>query len=191
MPPSLVRELADIQRRLSALERSPRQGSVNEPLPVGNSSSRDLEGTAGVLGYVNSTGMNMEVVHVAFPFFIPESGGKLADVSAEFWLESALGGRTDSLAVSTSKVGDYYTHLASFCWIHSDPIGFDDSWIWKTIRVHYKATKRDKESGLCVFAGPPSYAVGFPLGTYAEESISGHPQVDGSLTLIRNNPIYQ
>ncbi|MFD7610997.1 hypothetical protein [Streptomyces sp. NPDC059828] len=195
LPPSLVAEINELKRRINALERKPRPGSVNERLPVGMIQSPSLEGTQGAefthgLGIINTTGLNQPVIIAALPFHIPWDRGAAMDVSVTVWLEDGVtGGKTKEVTLNKALDQGGWTRTLTFSWIHPQPIGFDDDLVYKHIKIAYRVNKRvtasDGES-LTVGVGLPSIVVGIPLGTYKEESTDGNPRIDGALTPVQD-----
>jgi hypothetical protein len=194
LPPSLVAELNEMKRRLAALERKPKLGSVNQPMPYGNYQSPSLEGTEGpeythALGAINSTGLNQPVIIFQIPFHLPWQSAGPPDVSVTVWVRDVIsGGKTREITID--KTSDLpapdngFTRRITYSWIHPQPIGFDDPNVWKTFIIEYRVNKRvviDGES-VTVGMGAPLLTTGIPLGTYAEEATDGNPRINGTLT---------
>ncbi|MEU2760436.1 hypothetical protein [Streptomyces sp. NPDC007094] len=192
LPPSLVAELNEMKRRLTALERKPKLGSVNERLPYGSWQSPAVEGTVGpqykhVLGIINSTGLNQPVLLLALPFKVPgDSNGRL-DVSVTLWIEDMItGGKTAEITLDRTSAPDGFTRQVTFVWQHPQPIGFDDLHEWKGFRINYRVNKRVTVGGVSwtIGVGEPQLATGIPSGTYVEESTDGNPRIEGDLTPV-------
>jgi hypothetical protein len=191
LPPSLVTELTEMKRRITALERKPKLGSVNERLPFGSFQSPSLEGTEGAefthaLGAINSTGLNQPVLLVSLPFHIPWGTAAL-DVSVTVWIRDMItGGKTKELTITkandTTPDGGF-TRAITYAWRHPQPIGFDDGQNWKAFAIEYRVNKRVTYNGesLTVGMGSPTLLVGVPTGTYFEEAADGNPRIDGQL----------
>ncbi|MEU8791565.1 hypothetical protein [Streptomyces sp. NPDC048643] len=192
LPPSLVAELNEMKRRLTALERKPKLGSVNERLPFGSTQSPSLEGTEGAdfihsLGIINSTGLNQPVLLCSIPFHIPWGTSAALDVSVTLWIRDMVtGGKTREITITkaddTSPGG--FTRNITFTWRHPQPVGFDDPNVYKGFAVEYRVNNRVDFGGesLTVGVGDPLLITGIPDGTYAEESTDGNPRIDGGLT---------
>ncbi|WP_030240771.1 MULTISPECIES: hypothetical protein [unclassified Streptomyces] len=203
LPPSLVSELNELKRRLAALERKPKLGSVNERMPYGSYQSPSLEGNEGsqfvhTLGVINSTGLNQPVLLLLIPFHIPQTigGASPLDVSVTVWLRDMItGGKTSEITLD--KNDDFpapnngFTRTITWSWVHPQPIGFDDPNQWKGFAVEYRVNKRVVDNGddLTVGMGNPFLITGVPLGTYEEESTGGNPRVNGVLTPTDGGPV--
>ncbi|AFU62211.1 minor tail protein [Streptomyces phage TG1] len=197
LPPSLVAELNEMKRRLDALERKPKLGSVNERLTYSSWQSPSAEGTQSEtmvhgLGTINSTGLNQPVVILQIPFHIPWANGAVLDVSVTLWLQDTVTG-AKTKEITLTKADDRvidgfggYSRGVTFAWIHPQPIGFADTEIWKGFEVNYRVNKRVSVGGLSltVGLGDPNMVTGVPLGTFVEESTDGNPRVDGALTPV-------
>lgn len=193
LPPSLVAELNEMKRRLAALERKPKLGSVNQPMPFSSYQSPSVEGTTGeeygphVLGLINSTGLNQPVLLLQIPFHLPWYSTGTPDVSVRVWVRDMItGGKTSEFVID--KTSDFtsadmrgLTRRLTISWIHPQPIGFDDPNQWKAFAVEYKVLKRLPD-GNTVGMGMPHLITGVPLGTYVEENTNGNPRIDGTLT---------
>ncbi|QNE74003.1 hypothetical protein F0344_04760 [Streptomyces finlayi] len=196
LPPSLLAELNEMKRRLTALERKPKLGSVNERLPYGSYQSPSVEGTVGptynhTLGIINSTGLNQPVLLLAVPFSVPWANGARLDVSVTLWIEDMItGGKTKEFTLDrTSDFPDPnggFTRTLTYTWLHPQPIGFDDLNEWKGFRIGYRVNKRVTVSGVShtIGIGEPQLATGLPAGTYVEESTNGNPRIDAVLTPV-------
>jgi len=198
LPPSLVSEINEMKRRLSALERKPKLGSVNERLPYGSYQSPSLEGTQGstvhTLGAINTTGLNQPIVIMALPFHIPQGSTGALDVSITIWIRDMVTqAKTAELTItkandSTSTPGA--TRTVTWSWMHPQPIGFDDLNEWKGFALDYRVNKRvtfNSES-LTVGVGAPLLITGVPAGTFVEESTTGNPRIGGVLTPTDGSP---
>lgn len=196
LPPSLVAELHEMQRRLSALERKPKLGSVNQPMPYGSFQTPSLEGVTGAefthtLGVVNSTGLNQPVVLFLVPFSIPYVSGAPLDVSVTLWItDMVTGGTTSEITIDKNSTPNEFSRTITWSWVHPQPIGFDDPNEWKGFALNYRVNKRVSSGGvsLTVGMGNPLLVTGIPLGTYVEESPGGNPRVGGSLTPTNGGP---
>jgi hypothetical protein len=200
LPPSLVAELTEMKRRITALERKPKLGSVNERLPYGSYQSPSLEGTEGAefrhtLGAINSTGLNQPVLICAIPFHLPQGTTGALDVSVTVWMRDMVTQATTK-EITITKSSDFpapnngFTRTITWAWRHPQPIGFDDGQDWKGFAVDYRVNKRvtvDGES-LTVGMGNPLLITGVPLGTFIEESSDGNPRIDGALTPTDGRP---
>ncbi|MFJ9964226.1 hypothetical protein [Streptomyces avermitilis] len=203
LPPSLVTELQEMQRRITALERKPKLGSVNERLPFGSFQSPSLEGTQGAefthaLGVINSTGLNQPVLLLLIPFHLPQNGTGTAplDVSVTVWLRDMItNGKTKEFTLD--KTSDFaspdngFTRNLVFSWRHPQPIGFDDGQNWKGFAIEYRVNKRVTvgSDSLTVGMGNPMLITGVPDGTYEEEADDGNPRIDGHLTPTDGGPV--
>lgn len=192
LPPSLVAEINELKRRLTALERKPQLGSVNERLPVGMFQSPSLEGTQGPehthgLGVINTTGLNMPVLLIAIPFSIPWASGAALDVSVTLWLRDLVtGGKTKEITLNKALDQGGWTRRLDFTWAHPQPVGFDDTEVYKAVEIQYRVNKRVTVGGVSqtVGVGLPQIVVGIPSGTYREEAADGNPRIDGRLTPV-------
>lgn len=202
LPPSLVSELQEMQRRITALERKPKLGSVNERLPYGSFQSPSLEGTQGAtthaLGVINSTGLNQPVLILMLPFHLPQNSGGTAplDVSITVWIRDMItGGKTKEFTLD--KTSDFaspnngFSRNLVYTWAHPQPIGFDDTNEWKGFAVEYRVNKRVLvgTDSLTVGMGNPMLVTGVPDGTYFEEADDGNPRIDGGLTPVDGGPV--
>ncbi|MER5894764.1 hypothetical protein [Streptomyces sp. NPDC001876] len=184
-----------MKRRLNALERKPKLGSVNERIPYGSFQSPSVEGTEGAqythtLGVINSTGLNQPVLLCLIPFHIPVVNGTVQDVSVTVWLRDMVTqGKTSEITL-TKALYNTGTRSVTFSWLHPQPIGFDDTNQWKGFAVDYRVNKRVNIDGTSwtVGMGNPMLITGVPAGTYVEESATGNPRVDGSLTPTDGGP---
>ncbi|MFE9026224.1 hypothetical protein ACFYOA_08170 [Streptomyces iakyrus] len=202
-PPSLVDELNDLKRRIAALERRPKLGSVNQPLPYGSFQTPVLEGNVGAqfthsLGVVNSTGLNQPVLICLIPFAIPQTVGGTAplDVSVTVWIRDMVtGGKTAEFTLDkTSDMAapnNGFTRTLTFSWVHPQPVGFDDEHEWKGFAIEYRVNKRVVDSGedLTVRMGNPLLITGVPVDTYEEEMTNGNPRIGGGLTPTDGGPV--
>lgn len=200
LPPSLVAELSEMKRRLTALERKPKLGSVNERMPFGSFQSPSLEGTQGAeythtLGVINSTGLNQPVLLCSIPFHIPWSSTAALDVSVTVWLRDMITqGKTSEITITkandTTPDGGF-TRTITWSWLHPQPIGFDDPNQWKGFAIDYRVNKRVTlgSDSLTVGMGNPMLITGVPAGTYVEESTGGNPRIDGGLTPTDGGPV--
>ncbi|MFD3904133.1 hypothetical protein HXS80_15885 [Streptomyces sp. CB04723] len=197
LPPSLLAELTEMKRRLTALERKPKLGSVNERLPFSSFQTPDPAGTAGGgtngLGAINTTGLNQPVLIMTVPFAIPQSSTGPRDVSITIWLnEMATGARSREFTID--KTSDWpaprrgQTRTVTWSWIHPQPIGFDDELDWKAFTIDYRVNRRDSTTGQTVGLGSPMLITGVPLGTFLEEATDGNPRVGGILTPTDGSP---
>lgn len=192
LPPSLLAELNEMKRRLTALERKPKLGSVNERLPYGSYQTPSVEGTVGpnfrhLLGIINSTGLNQPVLLLALPFSLPGTGTERFDVSVTLWITDMItGGKTKEITLDKTSAPDGFTRQLTFTWLHPQPIGFDDAEQWKGFEINYRVNKRVTVNGVShtVGIGEPQLATGLPAGTYVEESTDGNPRIDGQLTPV-------
>jgi hypothetical protein len=202
LPPSLVAELNEMKRRLTALERKPKLGSVNQPMPFSSYQSPSLEGTVGedkgphTLGVINSTGLNQPVLICQIPFHLPWTSAGPPDVSVRVWIRDfSTQGKTAEFTIDkTSDLpapNNGFTRRLTFSWIHPQPIGFDDPNEWKGFVVEYKVLKEAQVDGKwqTVGMGAPFLVTGVPLGTYAEESTDGNPRINGTLTPTDGGPV--
>lgn len=201
LPPSLVAELNEMKRRLAALERKPKLGSVNQPMPFSSYQSPSVEGTVGedagphTLGVINSTGLNQPVVIMQIPFHLPWTSTGTADVEIRVWVRDLVtGGKTAEFTID--KTSDYappnngFTRRLTYSWIHPQPIGFDDANVWKGFVIEYKVLKGVTIDGewQTVGMGAPHLTTGVPLGTFQEEATNGNPRIDGKLTPTDGGP---
>ncbi|QAX93272.1 hypothetical protein HOV11_gp16 [Streptomyces phage Vash] len=199
LPPSLVDELNEMKRRLTALERKPKLGSVNQPMPFSSYQSPSVEGTTGenegphTLGIINSTGLNQPVFICQIPFHLPWYSTGTPDVEVRVWIRDLVTqGKTKEFTIN--KTSDYpapnngFTRRLTFSWIHPQPIGFDDSNEWKGFVIEYKVLKRLSD-GNTVGMGMPHLITGVPQGTYLEETTDGNPRIDGVLTPTDGGPV--
>ncbi|MFJ3339990.1 hypothetical protein ACIPT3_02215 [Streptomyces diastaticus] len=200
LPPSLISEIHELKRRLAALERKPKLGSVNQPMPFSSYQTPSLEGTVGdqyvhTLGVINSTGLNQPVVILQVPFSIPWASTGSPDVSVTVWLQDLVTfGRTQEFTLD--RTSDFpapdngFSRRLTFSWVHPQPIGFDDPNVWKGFAVLYRVNKRVTLNGesVTVGMGMPTLITGVPLGTYVEENASGNPRIDGTLTPTDGGP---
>ncbi|MFE9767053.1 hypothetical protein ACFYPC_21450 [Streptomyces sp. NPDC005808] len=200
LPPSLVAELQEMQRRITALERKPKLGSVNQPMPFSSYQSPSVEGTVGdeythTLGVINTTGLNQPVVIMQIPFHLPWTSNGTPDVSVTVWIRDMIsGGKTREFTLD--KTSDYpapdsgFTRRLTYSWIHPQPIGFDDPNVWKGFVINYRVNKRQNIDGesMTVGMGAPHLVTGVPLGTYQEETTDGNPRIDGTLTPTDGGP---
>lgn len=196
LPPSLVAEITEMKRRLSALERKPKLGSSNQPMPFSSYQSPSVEGTVGAqythtLGVINSTGLNQPVVIMQIPFHLPWVSTGTPDMSVTIWLQDTVtGGKTKEFTLDKSSdfaaPNNGITRNLVYSWRHPQPIGFDDTSVWKGFAVYYRVNKRVTLDGeaLTVGIGMPLLVTGVPEGTYAEETADGNPRIDGALTYI-------
>jgi hypothetical protein len=197
LPPSLIAELTEMKRRLTALERKPKLGSVNERLPFGNFQSPSLEGTEGAeythaLGAINSTGLNQPVLLVSVPFSIPWGASAALDVSVTLWIRDMItNGKTAELTITKANDNNGLTRSITYAWRHPQPIGFDDGQSWKGFAIEYHVNKRVTYNGesLTVGMGSPTFIVGVPDGTYLEEADDGNPRIAGVLTPTDGGPV--
>ncbi|MEV8015649.1 hypothetical protein AB0O76_04675 [Streptomyces sp. NPDC086554] len=200
LPPSLIAELNEMKRRLTALERKPKLGSVNERLPYGSIQSPSLEGTEGniehALGTINSTGLNQPVLLCAIPFHIPQGDSGPLDVSVTLWIRDMVtNGKTAEITLTkandTAAPNRGFTQTITWSWRHPQPIGFDDSNEWKGFAVEYRVNKRVTYGGesLTVGMGNPLLITGVPDGTYLEEKTNGNPRIGGTLTPTDGGPV--
>lgn len=199
LPPSLLTEIQEMQRRITALERKPKLGSVNQPMPYSSYQSPSVEGTVGpeythTLGVINTTGLNQPVVIMQIPFHIPYAA-TIPDVSVTVWVRDMItGGQTREFTLD--KTSDFpapdngFTRRLTYSWIHPQPIGFDDPNVWKGFVINYRVNKRATVNGeaLTVGMGAPHLVTGVPLGTYVEENTDGNPRIDGMLTPTDGGP---
>ncbi|QAX94011.1 minor tail protein [Streptomyces phage Euratis] len=199
LPPSLVDELNEMKRRITALERKPKLGSVNERLPYGSFQSPSLEGNQGstvnALGVINSTGLNQPVLILLIPFHIPQGASAALDVSVTVWIRDMItNGKTKSITIT--KADDHttpgFTRNITWSWAHPQPIGFDDSNEWKGFAIEYTVNKRATDpsgASVTVGMGNPMLITGVPDGTYYEEADDGNPRIDGGLTPTDGGPV--
>jgi hypothetical protein len=203
LPPSLVSELQEMQRRITALERKPRLGSVNERMPFGSYQSPSLEGTEGSqythgLGVINSTGLNQPILLLSLPYHLPQNSTGTAplDVSVTFWVRDMItGGKTKEFTLD--KTSDFpspnngFSRTVTISWAHPQPIGFDDVNEWKGFAIEYRVNKRVTvgSDSLTVGMGNPMLITGVPEGTYFEEADDGNPRIDGGLTPTDGGPV--
>jgi len=192
----LVAELNEMKRRLAALERKPKLGSVNQPMPYSSYQSPVLEGqadavTAHALGLINSTGLNQPVMILQIPFHIPWTASGPPDVSVTVWIRDFVsGGKTAEFTLDATSdfpaPNNGFTRRLTYSWIHPQPIGFDDPNVWKGFVVEYRVNKRAEVGGnyVTVGMGDPTLVTGVPLGTYVEEATNGNPRIDGTLTPV-------
>jgi hypothetical protein len=201
LPPSLLTEIQEMQRRITALERKPKLGSVNQPMPFSSYQSPSVEGTVGenegphTLGIINSTGLNQPVVIMQIPFHLPWTSAGTPDVEVRVWVRDlTTNGKTREFTIN--KTSDYpapnngFTRRLTLSWIHPQPIGFDDPNVWKGFVIEYKVLKRQTIDGeaLTVGMGMPHLITGVPLGTFQEETTDGNPRIDGVLTPTDGGP---
>ncbi|MEU6684433.1 hypothetical protein [Streptomyces sp. NPDC046832] len=191
-------ELQELKRRITALERRPKLGSVNERLPYGSFQSPSLEGTAGptahTLGVINSTGLNMPTLIMLIPFHIPQGTTAALDVSVTVWLRDMVSGATTreitlTAADDASTPGN--TRTITWAWRHPQPVSFDDTNEWKGFAVEYRVNKRADFGGesLTVGMGNPLLITGVPADTYEEEAADGNPRIGGGLTPTDGGPV--
>lgn len=198
-PPSLVGELNDMKRRITALERKPQLGNVNDSLPYGSFQSPSLEGTEGAplntLGVINSTGLNQPVLLCLIPFHIPQGASGPLDVSVTVWIRDMVSGATTreitlTQADDNSTPGN--TRTITWSWAHPQPVGFDDENVWKGFAVDYRVNKRATDlsgASVTVGMGNPLLVTGVPEGTYEEEATDGNPRIGGALTPTDGGPV--
>ncbi|MGW2467949.1 hypothetical protein [Streptomyces bauhiniae] len=198
MPPSLVAELGELKRRITALERKPKLGSVNERIPYGSFQSPSVEGNAGTavntLGVINSTGLNQPVLLCMIPFHIPQSSTAALDVSITLWLRDMVTQAKSAEITITAANDSVYpgaTRTITWSWVHPQPIGFANTAEWAGFTVDYRVNKRATYNGqsLTVGVGNPLLITGVPLNTYAEEATDGNPRIDGGLTPTDGGPV--
>lgn len=204
LPPSLVDELNEMKRRITALERKPKLGSVNERLPYGSFQSPSLEGTEGAeythaLGVINSTGLNQPVLILLIPFHLPQNSAFTAplDVSVTVWIRDMItNGKTKEFTID--KTSDFpspnngFTRTLTWSWAHPQPIGFDDTNEWKGFAIEYRVNKRVNDAdgnSVTVGMGNPMIVTGVPDGTYFEEADDGNPRIAGTLTPTDGGPV--
>ncbi|MEV7402851.1 hypothetical protein AB0N93_20970 [Streptomyces sp. NPDC091267] len=203
LPPSLIAELNEMKRRLNALERKPKLGSVNERLPFGSFQSPSLEGTEGAefthaLGVINSTGLNQPTLLLLIPFHLPQNSAGTAslDVSVTVWIRDMVtGGKTKEFTLDktsdNASPNNGFSRSLTFSWRHPQPIGFDDPNQWKGFAIEYRVNKRVTvgSDSLTVGMGNPMLITGVPDGTYEEEADNGNPRIDGHLTPTDGGPV--
>ncbi|QBZ73386.1 minor tail protein [Streptomyces phage Heather] len=200
LPPSLVSELQEMQRRITALERKPKLGSVNERLPFSSYQTVPVIGSAGPgwssLGAVNSTGLNQPVLIMALPFSIPWGASAALDVSITVYLRDMIT-QTKSASITLTKANDDpanpgFTQNLTWAWRHPQPIGFDDTNQWKGFAIDYIVNKRANDpsgDSVTVRLGAPNLVTGVPLGTFLEEADDGNPRIGGPLTPTDGSPV--
>jgi len=184
-----VAELNEMKRRLAALERKPKLGSVNQPMPYGSFQSPSVEGVQGeqythTLGVINSTGLNQPVLLCSVPFHAPVVNGVVVDVSVTLWLRDMVTqGKSAEITIDKSTYNGG-TRTITWSWLHPQPIGFEDPNEWKGFAIDYRVNKRVTVDGVSwtMGMGNPLLITGVPQGTYVEETTDGNPRIDGSLT---------